>query len=95
MMGVRIFLSVITIFTLVHLTTAKFEQVYAGIAFRGVQACLANSTWSPETMQLRRNCGEAFQCVMDKIPNSSQSILSSGSAIIGFASLPAVVGGFC
>ncbi|KAF2008543.1 hypothetical protein BU24DRAFT_456312 [Aaosphaeria arxii CBS 175.79] len=63
---------------------AKFQYTYHGIALDGVQACIANSDFTPINITFEGSCRPAFECVMRNIPNQRQSILSSGSAILGF-----------
>ncbi|KAF2831431.1 hypothetical protein CC86DRAFT_366792 [Ophiobolus disseminans] len=79
-----LFLSLSVFFVLAAPCTAKFDPVYAGTASDGVRACIANSSFTIQNITLRENCRDAFQCVMDNIPGDAQSILSSGSAILGF-----------
>lgn len=69
------------------LSSAKFQNTYEGLAASGVQTCIATSDFTSQNITLRRNCGEAFACIMANIPNQHQSILSSGSAILGFVSV--------
>ncbi|KAF2690391.1 hypothetical protein K458DRAFT_102541 [Lentithecium fluviatile CBS 122367] len=88
-MSLRLCLLGTALFAITPLVTANFQHIYKGIASEGIQSCLANSQFTPETIVLRRNCGAAFKCVMDHISNERQSILSSGSAILGF--LPTVL----
>lgn len=76
----------VTLLVIATLSAAKFGETYKGIAKDGVQSCINNSNFTRESLILRQNCREGFKCVMDNIPNYGQSILSSGSAILGFVS---------
>jgi hypothetical protein len=74
----------LVILTLPHSCLSKFSTTYPGTATTGLETCLANSTFTSETIVLHEHCREAFKCIMDNIPNFGQSILSSGAAILGF-----------
>jgi hypothetical protein len=74
--------SVMSLF--ITISYAKFQETYNGIAADGVDACIRNSNLTRGSIVLNDNCREAFKCVMQNIPNYGQTILSSGSAILGF-----------
>lgn len=63
---------------------AKFSHIYQGIARQGLEACLADPKYAftPSSITLRTNARDGFNCIMDSIPNSQQTILSSGASII-------------
>ncbi|KAF2786402.1 hypothetical protein K505DRAFT_343841 [Melanomma pulvis-pyrius CBS 109.77] len=69
---------------LVSVVVAKFEHFYSGIADAGLQACIANSNFTRETVTQKENCREVFQCVLENTKESWQVILSSASAVLGF-----------
>ena len=69
---------------LISILHAKFQETYNGIVAGGVDACIRNSNFTHESVELKGNCREASKCVMQNIPNYGQTILSSGSAILGF-----------
>lgn len=65
-------------------TDAKFDKLYPGIAGDGLNNCLSASNYTRQNMILRANCRGVFRCVLNVIDNSQQTILSAGSAILGF-----------
>lgn len=87
------FLHVIVAFlSLASPSAAKFQYTYAGVTLDGVQSCIANSNFTLGDITAKRNCRRAFECVMRNIPAYGQTILSSGSAILGFVSPPSSFG---
>lgn len=67
------------------LAAAKFDALMSQTSRDGLQACLASGTYN-ETSSIYSvaGCGEGFRCIMANIDNSGQTILSTGSAILGF-----------
>jgi hypothetical protein len=72
----------------IPMVRAKFKEIYLGIATDGVQACIHHSNFTLAQMTTKSNCGDAFKCVINNIPNQYQSILSSWAAILGFVRWP-------
>jgi hypothetical protein len=64
--------------------TAKFDKLYPGIAEDGLTKCLVNSNYTRQSVTLKANCRGVFKCILDDIDSSQQTILSAGSAILGF-----------
>jgi len=81
-----ILLRALYLLLLASVVVAKFEHFYSNIADAGLQACIANSNFTRETVTQKENCREVFQCVIENTQASWQVILSSASAVLGFVS---------
>lgn len=71
---------------LVTSCSAKFVYTYPEIARESVDRCVSATNFTLVTIGLRQNCRDAFDCVLEYMPNRSQLNLSSGTALLGFVS---------